>query len=81
MVNHGPNGVVTPYVVEVVPLTPLAALPAAESLTAGALVASFEFSDLQWDCRTRAGGDPSSDAAPGSLPRFAPLGTVVLGRR
>lgn len=47
---------------------------------AGQIVAGFRFDDLMWDCRTRAGGDPSSMTADDNIVPAVTTGVLVVSR-
>jgi len=74
--SAGAQGVETPFVADITPVSVLLS----RYTVAGAIVAPFEFSDLEPDCRTRAGGSPQNDVAPGTVAHLAAVGTVVLTR-
>lgn len=47
---------------------------------AGQIASSFRFSDLMWDCRTRAGGDPSNAEFDPNLVGVQTTGAIVVTR-
>ena len=74
-VYYGNTGTTTQTRVDVVPAGVQAPV-AVNALTMG-----FAFSDLEYDCRSRAGGDPTSDVGGSPMVHPAPIGALTIVRQ